>query len=119
VRKSRDCDTLRRRVKFVPEGTGMDAEEIKTRLAGQRAEILKTFHVKKIGIFGSFVRDRQTRRSDVDILVEFEKGHKDFFNYMRLKYYLEASLGRKVDLVIKEAVKPRLQERIFNEVVYV
>ena len=36
-----------------------------------------------------------------------------------LKYYLEASLGRKVDLLIKEAVKPRLKERIFNEVVYV
>lgn len=97
----------------------MDMEEIKNRLAEQRAEIRKTFHVKKIGIFGSFVQDRQTRRSDVDILVEFEKGHKDFFNYMRLKEYLEASLGRKVDLVIKEAVKPRLKERIFNEVVYV
>jgi len=97
----------------------MHGEEIKSRLAEQRPEIRKTFHVKKIGIFGSFVRDKQTKRSDVDILVEFEKGHKDFFNYMRLKYYLETSLGRKVDLVIKEAVKPRLKERIFNEVLYV
>jgi predicted nucleotidyltransferase len=97
----------------------MHIEEIKSRLAKQRAEILKTFHEKKIGVFGSLVRNKQTRRSDVDILVEFEKGYKDFFNYMRLKYYLEASLGRKVDLVIKEAVKPRLKERIFNEVVYV
>ena len=97
----------------------MQTEEIKNRLAEQRTEIRKTFHVKKIGVFGSFVRDKQTRRSDVDILVEFKKGHKDFFNYMRLKYYLEASLGRRVDLVIKEAVKPRLKERIFKEVVYV
>ena len=97
----------------------MHIEKIKNRLAEQRAEIKKIFHVKKIGIFGSFVQDRQTRRSDVDILVEFEKGHKDFFNYMRLKVYLEASLGRKVDLVIKEAVKPTLRERIFNEVLYV
>jgi predicted nucleotidyltransferase len=101
------------------KGTGMHFEEVKNRLAEQRAEIRKTFHVKRIGIFGSFVQDRQTKRSDVDILVEFEKGHKDFFNYLRLKYYLEASLGRKVDLVIKEAVKPRLKERIFNEVLYV
>jgi uncharacterized protein len=97
----------------------MHIEEVKNRLAEQRTEIRKTFHVKKIGIFGSFAQDRQTRRSDVDILVEFKKGHKDFFNYMRLKDYLEASLGRKVDLVIKEAVKPRLKERIFSEVVYV
>jgi predicted nucleotidyltransferase len=64
-------------------------------------------------------QNKQTKRSDVDILIEFEKGHKDFFNYIRLKYHLEASLGRKVDLVIKEAVKPRLKDRIFNEVVYV
>ena len=97
----------------------MQTEEIKSRLAEQRTEIRKTFYVKKIGVFGSFVRDKQTRRSDVDILVEFKKGHKDFFNYMRLKYYLEASLGRRVDLVVKEAVKPRLKERIFKEVVYV
>ena len=97
----------------------MQTEEIKSRLAEQRTEIRKTFHVKKIGVFGSFVRGKQTRRSDVDILVEFKKGHKDFFNYMRLKYYLEASLGRRVDLVVKEAVKPRLKERIFKEVVYV
>jgi uncharacterized protein len=97
----------------------MHTGEVKNRLAEQRAEIRKTFHVKKIGIFGSVVRNKQTRRSDVDILVEFERGHKDFFNYIRLKYYLEASLEKKVDLVMKEAVKPRLKERIFNEVVYV
>ena len=97
----------------------MHIDEIKSRLAEERAHILETFHVKTIGVFGSVVRNKQTRRSDVDILVEFEKGYKDFFNYMRLKYYLEESLGRKVDLVIKEAVKPRLKERIFNEVVYV
>ena len=97
----------------------MHIEEVKKKLVEQRMDLRKTFHVKTIGIFGSFVQNKQTRRSDIDILVEFEKGHKDFFNYMRLKYYLEASLGRKVDLVIKEAVKPRLKDRIFNEVVYV
>ena len=97
----------------------MHIEEIKTRLAEQRPAIIKTFHVKRIGVFGSFARNKQTRRSDVDILVEFRKGHKDFFNYMRLKHYLEASLGRRVDLVMKEAVKPRLKERVFNEVIYV
>jgi len=97
----------------------MHIEEVKTKLVEQKTDMRKTFHVKKIGIFGSFVQNKQTKRSDVDILVEFEKGHKDFFNYIRLKYHLEASLGRKVDLVIKEAVKPRLKDRIFNEVVYV
>ena len=97
----------------------MHIEEIKSRLAEQRADILETFHVKKIGVFGSVVRNKQTRRSDVDILVEFEKGYKDFFNYMRMKYYLEELIGMEVDLVIKEAVKPGLREKIFREVEYV
>jgi len=96
----------------------MYIEEVKNRLFDKKAEIRKRYHVKKIGVFGSIVRNKQTKKSDIDILVEFEKGHKDFFNYMRLKYYLEELLDRKVDLVIKEAVKPQLRERIFNEVVY-
>ena len=97
----------------------MHIEEVKARLTEQRTDIQKTFYVKKIGVFGSCVRNRQTKKSDVDILVEFEKGHKDFFNYMRLKHYKEESLGRNVDLVIKEAVKPSLRDRIFDEIVYV
>jgi uncharacterized protein len=97
----------------------MHIEEVKSKLVEQRTDIQHAFYVKKIGVFGSFVRNKQNKKSDVDILVEFEKGHKDFFNYMRLKDYLEASLGRKVDLVIKEAVKPKLKDKIFNEVIYV
>ncbi|GAJ11061.1 unnamed protein product, partial [marine sediment metagenome] len=74
-----------------------------------------------LGIFGSFVKgqEKADNSSDIDILINFKKGHKDFFNYMRLKYYLENLLGREVDLVIKEAVRPRLKERIFSEVEYV
>ncbi len=106
-------------IKVQNERSRMNAEEVKKRLAEKRSEIGKAFHVREIGIFGSFILNKQTRKSDVDILVEFEKGHKDFFNYVRLKYYLEDFLGRKVDLVIKGAVKPRLKERIFSEVVYV
>ena len=97
----------------------MDAKKIEKRLKEKRAHIKRAFYVREIGIFGSFIRGEQTANSDVDILVEFGKGHKDFFNYMRLKYYLEELLKREVDLVIKGAVKPRLRDRIFNEVEYV
>lgn len=96
----------------------MNIEVIKNQLHNKLADIQKNYHVKNIGVFGSFVKNKQTQKSDIDIIVEFEKGHKDFFNYMRLKYYLEDLLGRKVDLVIKDAVKPQLKEVIFNEVIY-
>ena len=97
----------------------MDIFVIKKILEKNDSYIKATFYVRELGIFGSFVKERQKTRSDIDILVAFEQGHKDFFNYTRLKYYMEELLGRKVDLVIKEAVKPRLRERIFNEVEYV
>lgn len=94
-------------------------DDIKKTLVEQRKNIQSTFYVREMGVFGSFIRNEQTKKSDIDILVEFEKGHKDFFNYMRLKDYLEKSLGRRVDLVMKEAIKPGLKDKIFKEVVYV
>ena len=97
----------------------IDAGMIKRKLEGKKEYIKKFFYVREIGIFGSFIRGKQTASSDIDVLVEFEKGHKDFFNYMRLKYYLEKLCGREVDLVIKKAIRPRLKERILTEVVYV
>jgi uncharacterized protein len=99
----------------------MDIIGIKKKLNNNINHIKKNFQVKEIGVFGSFTRGGYFvhEESDIDILVSFNKGHKDFFNYMRLKNYLENLLGKEVDLVIKDAVKPRLKEKIFNEVQYV
>ena len=97
----------------------MEVKEIGKKLQEKKDYIKRVFHVREIGIFGSYIRGEQTASSDIDILVEFEKGNKDFFNYMRLKYYLEELLEKEVDLVIKNAVKPRLKKRIFSEVKYV
>ncbi len=97
----------------------MEANEIERKLEERKAYMKGVFHIREIGLFGSYIRGEQTASSDIDVLVEFEKGHKDFFNYMRLKFYLEWLLGRNVDLVIKNAVKLRLRKRIFSEVEYV
>jgi uncharacterized protein len=94
-------------------------QEIKERLRESRPDLTKKFHVKEIGVFGSFVHGRAGARSDIDLLVEFDEGCKDFFNYIRLKYNLEEIFHRKVDLVTKGAIKPRLKERILGEVSYV
>jgi len=81
-------------------------------------EEIKKYGVKRIGIFGSFAKATQNNKSDVDILVEFEKGEKIFDNYMELKFYLERLLRRKVDLVIKDAVKPRIRQIVLRGVAY-
>ena len=99
----------------------MNIVEIKKILEKNNNYLRQTFHIRELGIFGSFVKGEEKidNDSDIDILITFGKGYKDFFNYIRLKYYLAELLGREVDLVIKEAVKPRLKERIFREVEYV
>lgn len=81
-------------------------------------ELKHKFGVAKIGIFGSFARREERPDSDVDVLVTFRKGEKTFDNYMDCKFYLEDLFGRKVDLVMKGAIKKRLKPYILSEVVY-
>ena len=76
------------------------------------------FGVATIGIFGSFARGEERPDSDVDVLVTFRKGEETFNNYMDCKFYLEDLFGRKVDLVMKGALKKRLKPHILDEVVY-
>jgi hypothetical protein len=74
------------------------------------------FGVKAVGLFGSFARGEPGVRSDVDILVEFSRPVG--WEFVDVREYLEARLGRKVDLVTKRALKPQLRERILAEVKY-
>jgi predicted nucleotidyltransferase len=79
---------------------------------------LDVYHAKSIGLFGSYARGEERKDSDIDMVVEFQPGQKTFDNYMNLKFFLEKLLGHKVDLVIKEAIKPELKERILKSVIY-
>lgn len=93
--------------------------EIEKHLVVNKEYIMKTYKVLQLGIFGSYVRNEENNNSDIDILVKFKSGHKGFFNYMRLKIYLEEIFQNKVDLVMRDAIKSGLKERIFREVQYV
>lgn len=95
----------------------MDLSDIKTRLANERSTLEK-YHIKSIGIFGSFVRGEQRPKSDIDILVEFDDDDMDLFTFIEVKDYLSRRLGRKVDLVMKDTLKPYIGKRILDEVVY-
>lgn len=81
-----------------------------------KRELGEAFGVKSIGIFGSFAKGYEKPESDVDILVELE--NPTFDRYMDLKFHLEKILGRSVDLVMLDTVKPRLKPVIEHEVIY-
>lgn len=79
---------------------------------------INKFGVKKLGLFGSYARGEQRTESDIDLVVEFTNGMKNFHNYMGLKLFLESIFKKKVDLVIKDAIRPELRANILSSVVY-
>lgn len=90
------------------------------RILKQYREELKDFGVKSLSLFGSVVRGEEMPESDVDILVEFDPTFDriGLFAFIRLRYRLEELLGRKVDLVTPDALKPKMKSRISTEAVY-
>lgn len=85
-------------------------------LLGENAPLLRGYGVERCGLFGSFLRGEQDAESDVDILVEFADGQKSFDNFMRLAFFLEELLGRRVDLITPESLSPYIGPRILREV---
>lgn len=93
-------------------------EKLKDTLAEHKQELRDRFKVEEIGIFGSYVRKEQKKKSDLDVLVSFSETI-DLFTFVELENYLSDILDVKVDLVMKDSLKPRLKDRILNEAVYV
>lgn len=81
--------------------------------------IRESFGVKRIGIFGSFARGDQTRKSDVDVLVELADGYSTLRNFIDLADYLEGLFKRKVDLITVEGVDKYIRHRVEEEVIWV
>ncbi|MBZ5562271.1 MAG: nucleotidyltransferase family protein [Acidobacteriia bacterium] len=90
-------------------------EQILTMLAANR-ETLRRYGVRRLGLFGSIARGEGTLSSDLDFLVEFDA--KTFDVYMDLKDFLEKLFACPVDLVLADALKPRLRENILREAVH-
>ena len=85
-------------------------------LRDHEQEIKKRFAVRRIGLFGSFVRGEETKESDIDILVEFED--PTFRNFMNLAFYLEDIFSRRVDLLTPEGISHRIRPYVEKEVVW-
>lgn len=94
-----------------------------------KEDIIRTIHensypirllgVRRLGLFGSFVRGEQHAVSDVDILVEFEPGQRTFDHFIQLSFLLEDLLGRRIELMTPEALSPHIGPYILGEVEYV
>ncbi len=77
----------------------------------------KRYGVKSLAVFGSAARNRLRKRSDVDILVQFNQ--PTWANYIGLKFYLEDLLDRQVDLVTPKGLKPAVRPSVEKDLLYV
>jgi uncharacterized protein len=75
-------------------------------------KVLKKYGIKKAGIFGSYARGEQKKKSDVDILVRPKKGMG--LEFVGIKLELEEKLGKKVDLVTYRSLHPYLKKSILS-----
>lgn len=91
-----------------------DLQEILPKLRKLLPYINKKYKVKSIEIFGSYIRNEQNNKSDLDLLVSFSKV-PSLLKFIELKNYLSDQLQVNVDLVMKDALKPRIGKYILSE----
>lgn len=89
--------------------------EISAVLQSRLPDLRQTYGVSALGIFGSYAAGQAGRRSDLDLLVEFDRP-PTLFQFVRLERQLSQLLGVKVDLVMKSALKPEIGQRILRQV---
>jgi predicted nucleotidyltransferase len=96
----------------------MGKQEIINIIRNNKHEMESRYGVQRLGLFGSYVREGQRKKSDIDILVTFNRDI-DLFDFLDLRKHLESQLQAKVDLVMETALKPAIGKRILSEVEYV
>jgi predicted nucleotidyltransferase len=94
-------------------------ENILKQLKLHRSELSK-FGISAVGLFGSYVRNEQSEKSDIDLLVDFEPDQENFDNYMAIYDIFETVFkNEKIEIVTKNGLSPYIGPKILNEVIYV
>ena len=94
-------------------------ESLKSKLTQMKPALERKYQVTQLGIFGSYARGEQTEDSDIDILIAFEPDVKfGMVTFCTIADQLTDALGKTVDLVMKDALKPNIGQRILEEVIY-
>ncbi len=97
----------------------LQAEEILKVLRQQRDFLKEKYHVKKIGLFGSFARNESHEKSDIDFLVEFDAPLEIYIaNRNAAIEYLKKIFGREVDIANPQSLKPHFKDRILKQALY-
>ena len=101
------------------ETTTLTTETILQTLRQLFAALQKQYNIKKLGLFGSYSRNQATEESDIDLLIELDPDITfGLITFCQIEDTLSEKLGKKVDLVIAENLKPSLKQNILDDVIY-
>lgn len=97
-----------------------ELEQIIQKLKEIKPELEKDYSVEELGVFGSYARNEQTEKSDLDILVGLRRGHSvGVIKFCGLQNLLSRIFDKKIDLVSKKGIHPAIKNYILSEVIYV
>ena len=95
-------------------------DEIINFISENRDILRENYRVTRIALFGSFARNDYNDKSDIDFIVEFEKGTENLFDVKyELREYLSNNLGRNIDLCREKYLKDHAREKVMSEAIYV
>lgn len=102
------------------EATTIDQEFILQTLAAHKEQLRLEFGIAQIGLYGSFARNEQTAKSDIDLVYTVEEGHSlGLVERDRLHRILRRKLGRKLDLVNSKVMNPFVSYYMRKDIIYV
>jgi len=90
--------------------------ELKTKLEALMPTLQRKYHLQSLEIFGSYARQDQSQKSDLDLLVTFSQPYS-LWELLDAKQFLSKKLHLKIDLVPKDSIKPLLKEQILKEAI--
>ena len=94
----------------------MTKNDVLNYLAEHYQEFHNKYNVEKIGIFGSYAKDKATKDSDIDIFVQM---HPKLLDMIAIKQLIEEDLHQKVDIVrLRDKMNPYLKKRILRDGIY-
>lgn len=97
----------------------MMREDVIQKIKDHSHEIESEFGVKKLALFGSVARNENTEKSDLDFVVEYEKGKLGFHSYVGLAVYLEEIFNTKVDLALYNKLRPSIVNDVRKDLIMV
>jgi len=94
-------------------------ENILNALRISKSELNK-FGIRNIGLFGSYAKNDQSEKSDIDILIDFDPDMENYDNYMAVYDICESIFkNERIEIVTKNGLSPYIGPKILNEVMYV